>query len=576
MPGSDKRSRWDCSGCAGGLWGRVESVDSPMTLTLRMRPLFATRFLTLTVLAVVSAASLAQTNAPGSQAPAAPALPALSPATGLTLLDVLKASLEKNPQLKIQQYNIDIQAGVLKTAVGQFDWTIGATGTQQRSYTPLTAATVAAEGLPPGVETDTLIANNTAGNLTATKEFRNGITLTPSVQTTRTTDNFDYTNGVNEAQVGLQIVLPLLRNSGKNTVDAQEISARQQLEATRLDLSQLISDTLATAATRYWTFVAADATLAVYKASEARGNELLNSTQTLVEADRLPANELNQARANLASRTASRNAAELSLLQARQQLVLVMGLGADKILSLPAPAQDIPNAVSGLETSLVDGYIRLASTRRADVLAARLRADANGVLEGAAHNQLKPQLDVSGSIGYTGLQEGTNIVDFPHSLAGSPRGPDFTIGVTYSQTPANNAARGRLESATALSRQSQVTLSETARNAATNAVVAFEGVRSTLVQLQQARDAVRFYQAALNGEREKYRLGTNSLVDVLTIEDRLTSVVVTEVNARLAYAIALVQLRQATGMIVPATQDVQQVDPGLFGKLPEVDPVTRP
>jgi len=547
-----------------------------MNLTVRMRLPIATRYLPLAVLAVAPAASRAQVNAPGSQPPAAPALPALSPATGLTLLDVLRASLEKNPQLQIQQYNIDIQAGVLHTATGQFDWTIAANSLQQHSYTPLTAATVEAENLPASDITDTTVANNTIGNVSATKQLRNGITLTPMVQATRTTDNLDYQTGVNEAHVGLQIVLPLLRNSGKNTVDAQEISARQQLAATRLDLSQLISDTLATAATRYWTFVAADATLAVYKASEARGSELLNSTQTLVTADRLPANELNQARANLASRTASRNAAELSLLQARQQLVLVMGLGADRILSLPAPAQDIPDAVSGLDSSLLDGYIRLASTRRADVLAARLRVDANLVLQAASHNQLKPQFDVSGTIGYTGLQEGTSFADFPHAIVTAPRGADFTIGLTYSQTPANNAARGKLESATALSRQSQVALSETARNAATNAVVAFEGVRSTLVQLQQARDAVRFYQAALNGEREKYRLGTNSLVDVLTIEDRLTSVVIAEVNARLAYAIALVQLRQATGTIVPATQDVQQVDPGLFGKLPEVDPVTRP
>ena len=56
-----------------------------------------------------------------------------------------------------------------------------------------------------------------------------------------------------------------------------------------------------------------------------------------------------------------------------------------------------------------------------------------------------------------------------------------------------------------------------------------------------------YYQAALDGEREKYRLGLNSLVDVLTVEDRLTTGVLAEVNARLAYALALVQVTAVDG-----------------------------
>ena len=38
---------------------------------------------------------------------------------------------------------------------------------------------------------------------------------------------------------------------------------------------------------------------------------------------------------------------------------------------------------------------------------------------------------------------------------------------------------------------------------------------------------------ALDEEREKYRLGFGSLVDILTIEDRLTASLAVEVRARL-------------------------------------------
>jgi outer membrane protein len=509
-----------------------------------------------------------QLNSLGVQAPTPPAHAALSPAPGLSLLDVLQASLIKNPQLKISSYMVDAQAGVLRAAKGQFDWTLAANGTQQHAYTPLTPVLASEYSVPGTAGGDTVVANTSTVSASAAKEFRNGISVSPTLQATRSTDNVINQDGVNESHVGLAITLPVLRNRGRSVVDAQEISARQVLEATRMDLSQLVSDTLASAASRYWAFVAANATLAVYKASEARGSDLLNGTETLVQADRLPANDLNEVRANLADRIASRIAAEQSLLQARQQLVLVMGLGADQILSLPAPVQDIPDATAPYDTSRLAGYLQLANTKRADVLAARLRRDANHTLEGAALNQLKPQLDVTSSVGYAGLREGTNIFDYPRSIGNGPKGADVTVGITYSQSPANNTARGRLETAMAATRQSDITLLETARTAATAVVVAYEGVRSTTMQLQRAHEAVRYYQAALDGEREKYRLGLNSLVDVLTVEDRLTTGILAEVNARLAYALALVTLRQSTGTIVQAGQDVQQVDPFLFSSLP--------
>jgi outer membrane protein len=512
----------------------------------------------------------AQSNNAGSQPPAAPAHASLAPSTGLSLLDVLQASLARNPQLQIETYTVDAQAGVLRTTQGQFDWTLGATGTQQHTYVPLTAA-LAAEYNAPGTGVtgqDATIANTSTVTAAATKQYRNGITLSPALELTRDTDNVINQQGINQAHAGLAITLPLLRNRGRTAVDAQEVAARQILEATRMDLSQLVSDTLATAASRYWTFVAADATLAVYKASEARGSDLLSGTEALVQADRLPANDLNEVRANLADRIASRTAAEQNLLQARQQLVLVMGLAAEQILSLPAPSQNIPAATASYDAARLAGYLQLANTRRADVLAARLRRDANLTLQAAAGNQLKPQLDLSPSVGYTGLREGASILDYPRALGNSPRGADVSIGITYSQTPANNAARGRLETAMATTRQSEITLSETARTAASTVVVAYQGVQSTILQLQRAREAVRFYQAALDGEREKYRLGLSALVDVLTVEDRLTTEVLNEVNARLAYALALVQLRQSTGTIVQAGQDVQQVDPLLFSTLP--------
>ena len=74
--------------------------------------------------------------------------------------------------------------------------------------------------------------------------------------------------------------------------------------------------------------------------------------------------------------------------------------------------------------------------------------------------------------------------------------------------------------------------------------------------------------AALDGEREKYRLGAGQLVDVLTMEDRLTVAQQTLVSAELGYAQALTQLRFATGSIVAPDKAVQAVDREVFFTVP--------
>jgi outer membrane protein TolC len=86
--------------------------------------------------------------------------------------------------------------------------------------------------------------------------------------------------------------------------------------------------------------------------------------------------------------------------------------------------------------------------------------------------------------------------------------------------------------------------------------------------LEQARSSVASFNEALNGEREKYRLGFGSLVDILTIEDRLTGAFAAEVRARLAYAMELARLRRATGTIVDPRTVPDRIDATVFHTAP--------
>jgi outer membrane protein TolC len=124
-------------------------------------------------------------------------------------------------------------------------------------------------------------------------------------------------------------------------------------------------------------------------------------------------------------------------------------------------------------------------------------------------------------------------------------------------------------------RQAELRSLQTSQSVMASVVTALAGVRNAMLQLRSAETAVGASQAALDGEREKYRLGVGQLVDVLTMEDRLTVAEQTHVTAELGYALALTQLRFVTGSIVEPDKTVQAVDRDVFFTVP-VPSVTKP
>jgi outer membrane protein TolC len=80
--------------------------------------------------------------------------------------------------------------------------------------------------------------------------------------------------------------------------------------------------------------------------------------------------------------------------------------------------------------------------------------------------------------------------------------------------------------------------------------------------------AVREFQTSLAGARQKYALGFGSIVEILTIEDRLTTALNSQIQGQLDYAQALTQLRFSTGTLMDARQPVPQISADTFVTLP--------
>jgi outer membrane protein TolC len=484
----------------------------------------------------------------------------------LTLQEALESTLREHPQGRIGEQQVVASRGVQREASGIFDPVISSGMQQTFAPTPLsTAQQVANGGGPNSAET-----NLTVFNASATTLYRNGIAAGPVIELDRTRDTVLNAAGINQSRLAYQLTIPLLRNKGPEVVAAQEISAGVQVEASQLDLNQTFTDLLTNTAVSYWELVGAIRMLGVAFSSEQRGQMLFENVSDLIRAEHTPRNDINQVRANLADRIAGRIAAGQQVVAARLQLALAMGLPPEGIASLADPAEDLPEAIGAPadDSATVRRYIELALSQRADYLAARKRVEAARTLLAQAKNGLLPSVDLTLSSGYSGLRQGVYPTSYLTSLIHGVHGADAMAGVSYQFAPRNIAAAGRLAQTEASIRQAELRAADIARSIAAGVVVALAGVRNAGMRLEKAGESVTAFQAALDGEREKYRLGFGSLVDILTTEDRLTSALAVQVQARLDAAVQLAQLRQATGTLVAPGAAAPRADRQAFLTLP--------
>jgi outer membrane protein TolC len=489
---------------------------------------------------------------------------------GLTLLDALQTTLALHPLLHLQEQQVALDRGLRQQATGQFDARLDSSLSQDHTATPLTQlerAQVAAAGITTSSETSNL-TTFTAG---AAKQYRSGISIAPSFQNTRTTGNLEPT-GVNLSSLLFQVTVPLMRGHGRPAVAAQETAAGIEVTAGQLDLNQTVSDLLTGTASSYWALVAALRNFQVAHGSEERGKIYVQNVQTLIDADRVPKAEVYQVQANLAERTVQRIEAEQAVVETRQSLALAMGVGPGRMTRIGDPSEDfpVPTAVPTITSVLIDANFQLAGRNRADLLAAERRIEEARTLLAGVRNLIRPQLNLSFNTGYSGLSEGSAASQFFAAPFHGLQGPDAFAGLNYSFPIANNAARGQLRQSEASVEQARLRLQQVQRQVMADVVNALEGVAHAAKEVAMAEQAVEAYQKALEGEREKYRLGVGSLVDVLTIEDRLTGALQSQVSAAESYAVALAELRHATGTVVPPGGAVGTVNPTVFVTLPQV------
>jgi outer membrane protein TolC len=361
------------------------------------------------------------------------------------------------------------------------------------------------------------------------------------------------------AAIGMGVSVPLLRDRFGRVVRSGERSAEISFVSESLEVAYTRAQTVYTVVVAYWRFVGATYTRAALDEAETRARQQVSETEVLIAADERAPADLKQVTASLATRRVASLAARQTQLEAWRQLVLAAGFPATDAMVVPSTTTDmpaLPESDSAMTDAAISALVQQATQTRSDVAAARRRVAAATVAAEAAASALQPRLDLVSSVVYAGLAPGGNRLLDPFSASAAR--PNVTVGLQFQLPTRNASARGEAVQSDALVRQAEIAARDLARQIETAVYVTAIGVTTRQSALREASRAVALSGEALDNERQRFRLSSSTIFEVLQSQDALTNALLNEVNARVAYATAIADVRFTIGHFAEVGQNAAQ------------------
>ncbi|HEU4727051.1 MAG TPA: TolC family protein [Kofleriaceae bacterium] len=475
-----------------------------------------------------------------------------APERGLSVLDAVRATLTRSPDIATAAQELESSRGALEAASGRFDVVLDAQLGERGETTP---AAPAVPGQAPSTGEGPSTTYTTDYQIGATQELRWGMKVQPHVSVSRLAGS-GFDPAQTEAHLGVTVTQPLLRGRGTAATAARETAASIDASAAALRARHVVATRVLATVQAYWSCRAASETVEILAHAEERATVFLDEERRMVEAhERAPA-ELHQVRAALAEARANRTDATRAYLVARHQLGLAMGLTWREIDALPAPADplDTTRAAAAVPPD-AERLIGVALARRSDLRASRIAARSSEVLVGAAEGELQPRLDLSAELGYTGAASGNGPSPLVTTIGHDILGLNFFAGLVLQLPTPSRQARGALRQERARLATLDIAARDLERTIGANVARNLGELAALQRQLASAEEAVDDYLAAHDNEVRKLRSNLSTEFDVLQIDSRLTAAQLSAVRARASVLQAIAQLRFETDTLIDGKDD---------------------
>jgi outer membrane protein len=479
----------------------------------------------------------------------------------VSLFEAVMKTLRSHPGVSIQEEHVEQREGELQSASGQFDWVgLSSISKDEKRYhftQNQEEATQIANLLGPKRFSDSWRKETTAYSVGARRATRSGVVVLPSLSTLDVTDLTSDLESENRAEMGVEILIPLLRGLGEESTGALETAARSALTTTEWESKHNISGQILETAAAYWGSLAAQETYQVLLDTGKRADDLNRLVELLVKGGEAEPATLHQARAKLLQRKADIRVAEQNYYDSRQRLARALGYSPQEMTTPPQPEGPFPPVVvpDVLDKDREERYVAQALSQRADYLAAQNNITTQEILFRKSELDKKPRLDFDFATGITGLSERENATRFWRSLSNDRAGPGVFVGLNLEWPIANNTAIGEFIKRRSLLREARLSSSLLSNTIASDVLAAMEKLRSSAQEHRLFGESAEAYREAVKFEDKKVRAGESSLNALIDLEDRYYEVRLNQVRAQQKYALALAELRFSTGTLL--TEDAR-------------------
>lgn len=314
-------------------------------------------------------------------------------------------------------------------------------------------------------------------------------------------------------------------------------------------LNSTIQNILLTVSQDYFNVLYAEDVLTAQQAAKKAFARQLALAREQYKVGLMPITAAEQAQASYDSTAAGVIADQLSLAQAKQVLEAVIGVPVVRlspltpILPLARPTPD------NLET-----WLNKALSQNPSLIAARLAAKASRVNIGIQRSSAYPSLNLVLSHGYNNVT-GTASESSPNSSLIVPAistgntnlvGIDLSWPIYSGGLIASRArqARYQYQSAAAAAVAAERTVASDTRTD-------FLSVLSEIAQVRAQAQSVRSNRIALKATEAGYKVGTQTMVDVLTARQNLLTAEEAYAQSRYNYLVATLTLDDDAGTLTP-------------------------
>lgn len=469
-----------------------------------------------------------------------PAFAAQTGVRAMSLQDCIQAALEHNLDLKISRYNPQLSLYNLRATYEGYDPTFNLEGQHQFNKA---GSSIFQGGLQaPGSETDTDSFQSGFNGLLP-YGLRYGLNGSASDQ--YGTSFFIDTNGLvtprpfenSRASVSLGLTQPLLKNFwidstrlnirvGKNLLKQSELALRLQIMTVVNDVEQ-----------RYFDLVYSREVVKVQEKAVELAGRLVEENRRRVEVGALAPLDEKQAESQAAISRADLLEARNLLSVSENALKRLMNDNFAEWAGVVLEPTDPLEAVLHL-FDLQDSWTK-GLTQRPDILQAKLEVERYGIQLKYTYNQLFPQLEAFGGLGYGGSS--TEFSGAFNDVRERTQ-PFHYYGGRIIFPLANTGARNRHKGTKVESEQIVLQLKKLEQDIMIEIDNAIKVAQSNFERVGATRAARDFAEAALQAEQKKLENGKSTSFIVLQLQRDLTSARSEEIRALTVYQKSLAQL----------------------------------